>query len=77
MKKQGSLIALIGLILVAFYNVVVFVIAGFDGHTATFWLSYGGMMLAFVIAGVSTFIFTPGTAGDCSPPPHRVPFRGT
>ena len=63
MKKQGSLLALIGLIVVAFYNVVVFVIAGFEGHTATFWISYGGMMLAFVIAGASAFIFTKSGTG--------------
>ena len=55
-KKSSSravMLALIALIGFAAYNVVVFSIAGFEGHSSTFWTSYGFMVAAFAAAGIS------------------------
>lgn len=56
MKKQSPLVVLIACIVVVAYNLAVFVIAGFSGHTPTFWISYGGMMLSCAFCGVFGYI---------------------
>ncbi|MBE6585676.1 MAG: hypothetical protein E7645_04015 [Ruminococcaceae bacterium] len=55
--NQRGLLFLIGLIILAIYNVVVFVCFGFADHGPTFWISYGGMMLGALVAafGISRF----------------------
>lgn len=48
--------ALIGGVLYLLYNVVLFVIAGFDDHGAPFWLSYVFMNAAFISLVVNALI---------------------
>jgi hypothetical protein len=40
-------------ILFVIYNFVLFIIAGFTGHSATFWISYFFVILSFVLSAVS------------------------
>ena len=60
MKKNNKsmLLALAGGLIVVLYNVVLFVAAGFAGHTGAFWSSYALMMTGFVAAAVAMFAFT-------------------
>ena len=51
--KKAKLAALIWTIVFVVYNIIVFVIAGFTGHTATFWLSWIFMLIAFVAVAVA------------------------
>ena len=51
--KQGALIG--GVIFLA-YNVLLFVIAGFDDHEAPFWMSYGFMVIAFASIGINAYL---------------------
>lgn len=57
-KKQSPLVIAIGAILVAVYNIVLFIIAGFEDHTSVFWISYVAMMLAAATAAVSFWNFS-------------------
>lgn len=57
-KKQSPLVIAIGAILLVVYNIVLFIIAGFDGHTSVFWISYVAMMLAAATAAVSFWYFS-------------------
>ena len=49
MTSKVKKIALIEAIAFATYNIVTFVLCGFAGHGATFWISYGFMLLAFAV----------------------------
>lgn len=51
-KSSSSLIFLIGFVA---YNVVLFMIAGFEDHTGTFWTSYVFTLLAFGAVAVSGY----------------------
>ncbi len=58
LNKQTSIALIIGGICLTLYNVVLFVIAGFALHTATFWISYGAMMVAAIACGIALLFFT-------------------
>jgi len=49
MNKNNAKISAIYWILFGLYNIVVFVIAGFEGHGGSFWLSYAFTLIAFAI----------------------------
>ncbi len=51
--SKKTLSAIIIAILFFTYNTILFVAAGFVGHTATFWFSYAFMILAFVAVSVN------------------------
>ncbi len=50
-NNKSKLFALIGIIAFVTYNVVFFILNGFSGHTAIFWLSWVFMMIAFAAMG--------------------------
>ena len=57
-KKSSSITAMLVMIcLIGFaaYNVVLFTIAGFEGHSGTFWTSYVFMLAAFGAVGISGY----------------------
>lgn len=60
MKKNNKtvLIAAMGGLIVLLYNVVLFVLAGFSGHGASFWSSYALTMVGFVAAAISLYMFS-------------------
>ncbi len=45
-KREKMILAIVAIVFVA-YITVVFVLTGFSGHTATFWLSWGFMVTGF------------------------------
>ena len=55
MSKKG-LYALVLLIVFAVYNVLVFTIAGFTGHTAAFWISYIFVAIALVMVALAGLV---------------------
>ena len=52
MKKLAKLVFAVGLIALVVYNAVLFVIAGFSGNSASFWISYAFMM----VGGLGAFV---------------------
>lgn len=56
-NKTSGIIAGIGAIILALFNVVLFVIAGFTDHYASFWISYGAMMLGAIVAAAMLIVF--------------------
>lgn len=55
-NSKMKMIALIFAICFVIYNVVVFVIAGFEDHGASFWISYAFMMVAFAVLAITLFM---------------------
>lgn len=57
MKKEINsrvfMVAIISVLLLVAYNVIVFVIGGFDGHDATYWTSYAFMLVSFLVVAVT------------------------
>lgn len=51
--KKGKMLAAILAICFIAYNVILFVICGFSGHTAVFWISWVFMLIAFSSIAVS------------------------
>lgn len=47
--KKSTLLAVIYVMSLVMYNFLLFIIAGFDGHSAVFWMSYAFMMVAFAM----------------------------
>ena len=56
-KNTGLLMGIGGTVFVL-YNVILFVVAGFSGHGAAFWLSYTAMILGSIVAAVSVVAFS-------------------
>ena len=56
MRKTTKMFISIGVILLAMYNIVLFAIAGFADHEASFWISYIFVLLAFGMAAL-TFVY--------------------
>lgn len=54
--KNKSLFHIMWAIALVFFNVCVFVIAGFTDHTAVFWLTYVFTLIAFAVVEGSTII---------------------
>ncbi len=63
MKKSSTFLKLAGIagILFVVYNILVFVIAGFTGHGASFWVSYAFMLVAFICVAVSALLLRSST----------------
>lgn len=47
LTKKGKMLAAILAIAFVVYNIIFFILCGFTGHGATFWLSWAFMMIAF------------------------------
>ena len=57
MSKKAKMLTIMLAVIFIVYNVVLFVAAGFRGHTANFWVSWTFMTTAFVLlAGVAFFL---------------------
>lgn len=54
-NSKTKMIAMIYAICFVVYNVVVFVIAGFEDHGASFWISYAFMIVAFAMLALTLF----------------------
>lgn len=54
--KKRTLLAVIGVISFVVYNLLVFTIGGFVGHTAVFWLSYAFVILGFGVVAASFWL---------------------
>ena len=50
-QKGKMLMAILAIAFLAYY-VILFVLCGFSGHTATFWLSYAMMTVAFLTMAI-------------------------
>lgn len=57
MNKNKGMLMSAGAIIFVLYNVALFLIAGFKCHGATFWVSYGAMMLGAIVATVAIVAF--------------------
>ncbi len=55
---SGKMAALIFGIVFVVYNAVLFIIAGFEDHGPSFWISYVFMLVAFIALGVSSFLLS-------------------
>jgi len=55
LNKQTGLMVGMGAIGVLLYNVILFVIAGFEDHEASFWISYAAMMVCFIACAAAVF----------------------
>ncbi len=58
MKKnnKSKMFALIGIISFITYNFIFFVLTGFTGHSATFWLSWSFMIISFTAMAIVFFV---------------------
>ena len=56
MSKRGIYSAILTAIVFILYHCVLFLLAGFTGHTSTFWLSYACILLSFLAILVSTLL---------------------
>lgn len=55
---SGKMAVVIFGIIFVVYNVLLFIISGFEDHGPSFWISYVFMLVAFAVLGVSSFILS-------------------
>ena len=52
-SKKTKMMTAIGAVIFAVYNIIFWLLCGFTGHRATFWISWGFMMVSFCALAVS------------------------